>query len=95
MRFAVNSMVKKLTPVALPPGRLRLATKPSLTGSSLTPNTIGIVVVAALAASRECCGGRAGRGDHAYSTANEIGRQLWQAIISTFRYSIATFWPSM
>src|SRR5215472_8584751 len=51
MRFAVNSMVKKLTPVALPPGRLRLATKPSLTGSSLTPNTIGIVVVAALAAS--------------------------------------------
>src|SRR5262249_3728023 len=38
--------------------------------------------------SRECSGGRAGRGDHAYSTANEIGRQLWQAIISAFRPAI-------
>ena len=42
---------KKLIPVALPPGRARLVTRPSLTGSSLTPKTIGIVVVAALAAS--------------------------------------------
>src|SRR5215831_5924937 len=42
---------KKLTPVALPPGRLRLATTPSLTGSPVAPNTIGIVVVTALAAS--------------------------------------------
>jgi hypothetical protein len=33
-----------------PPGRARLATRPSLTGSSPTPNTIGIVAVAALAA---------------------------------------------
>jgi hypothetical protein len=32
------------------PGRARLATRPSLTGSSTTPNTIGIVAVAALAA---------------------------------------------
>src|SRR5262249_23538123 len=35
-RFAVNSPVKKLTPVRLPPGRARLATRPSLTGSSAT-----------------------------------------------------------
>jgi ABC transporter substrate binding protein len=35
-RFAVNSPVKKLTPVKLPPGRARLATRPSLTGSSAT-----------------------------------------------------------
>ena len=41
---------KRLMPVALPPGRARLATRPSLTGSSPTPNTIGIVAVAALAA---------------------------------------------
>jgi putative ABC transport system substrate-binding protein len=40
----------RLTPVALPPGRARLATRPSLTGSSPTPKTIGIVAVAALAA---------------------------------------------
>jgi hypothetical protein len=31
--------------------RARLATRPSFTGSSPTPNTIGIVVVAVLAAS--------------------------------------------
>src|SRR5262249_50715281 len=38
-------------PVTLPPGRARLATRPRLTGSSAMPNRIGIVVVAALAAS--------------------------------------------
>jgi hypothetical protein len=37
-------------PVALPPGRATLATRPSLTASSPTPNTIGITAVAALAA---------------------------------------------
>jgi hypothetical protein len=35
--------------VTLPPGRLRLATRPSLTGSPPLAKTIGIVVVAALA----------------------------------------------
>src|SRR5262249_8726163 len=39
------------TPVALPPVRARLATRPSLTGSSATPKIMGIVVVAALAAN--------------------------------------------
>jgi hypothetical protein len=39
------------TPVRLPPGRARLATRPSLTGSSPEMNTMGIVVVAALAAN--------------------------------------------
>jgi hypothetical protein len=39
------------TPVALPPGRLRLATMPSWTGSPAVINTMGIVVVAAFAAS--------------------------------------------
>jgi hypothetical protein len=36
---------------ALPPGRLKLATNPSLTGSSPVPKMIGIVVVAAIAAT--------------------------------------------
>src|SRR5262245_64208564 len=44
-RFAVNSPINKLTPVKLPPGRARLATRPSFTGSSGTVNTIGIVTV--------------------------------------------------
>ena len=42
---------KQLTPVKLPPGRARLVTRPSLTGSSGTRKTIGIVGVAALAAN--------------------------------------------
>jgi hypothetical protein len=38
-----------VTPVTLPPGRLKLATRPSLTGSPPLAKTIGIVAVAALA----------------------------------------------
>ena len=53
---------KKLTPVRLPPGRLRLATRPSWTGSPPVAKTIGIVVVAALAAS---AGEGCSRDDHA------------------------------
>jgi Adenylylsulphate kinase len=39
--LATTSAEKLLMPVALPPGRARLATRPSLTGSSAAPNTIG------------------------------------------------------
>ena len=52
-RFADTSVVKILFPVRLPPGRARLATRPSLTGSSGLTKTMGIVVVAALAANAE------------------------------------------
>jgi hypothetical protein len=51
--FAARSTDMKLTPVTLPPGRLRLATRPSLTGSPPVTKTIGTVVGAALAASAE------------------------------------------
>src|SRR5262249_40089902 len=47
--FAPSSAVTNATPVTLLPGRLRLATRPSLTGSAPLAKTIGIVVVAALA----------------------------------------------
>src|SRR5262245_49335506 len=50
-RFAVNSPMRKLMPVKLAPGRPRLDTRPSLTGSSPTMKTMGIVAVAALAAN--------------------------------------------
>ena len=43
----------KLTPVAFPPGRLRLETKPSITGSPPVTNTIGTVVFADFAASAD------------------------------------------
>src|SRR5215475_7089839 len=49
--FDPSSAIKKFTPVALPPGRLWLATRPYGTGSSVTPKTMGIVKVAALAAN--------------------------------------------
>ena len=76
--MATTSWTKKLMPVALPPGRARLATRPSLTGSSPTPKTIGIVAVAALAASAAA---GAGRGDHGHLSADQIGHQCRQAIV--------------
>src|SRR5262245_12302769 len=51
-RFAVNSVARKLIPVALPPGCAMLATRPILTGSSLTEKTIGMVLLALLAAKQ-------------------------------------------
>jgi hypothetical protein len=50
-RFGPTSAVKLVTPVRLPPGRARLGTSPTATGSPPAKNTIGIVVVAAFAAS--------------------------------------------
>ena len=75
-RFAANS-AEKIDPVRLPPGRARLATRPSLTGSSLTMKTMGIVVVAALAAN---AAGASDRDDHGDLSANQFGRQLRQPI---------------
>ena len=40
-------------PVALPPGRAKLTTRPRATGPLVTPNTIGMFVVAAFAARAE------------------------------------------
>ena len=72
-RFAINSPLRKLIPVRLPLGRAKLATSPLFTGSSAAMKTIGIGMVAALAASvaiRKC-------DDHRNLAANQIGRQLW------------------
>src|SRR5262249_14404602 len=49
-RFGPSSTFKMLMPVTLPPGRLRLVTSPSSTGSNPAVNTIGIVAVVAFAA---------------------------------------------
>jgi hypothetical protein len=43
--------VAVIKPVMLPPGRLKLATKPDLTGSLLVLIRMGVVEVAALAAN--------------------------------------------
>src|SRR6516162_6495154 len=76
-RFAVNSPLKRLIPVRLLPGRARLGTRPSLTGSSPTMKTMGIVVVAALAASPELV---LSARDHGDLSTNQFGRQLRQSI---------------
>ena len=45
-----SSALRKVIPVTVPPGLLRLVTRPYRTGSSATAKTIGIVEVAAFAA---------------------------------------------
>ena len=51
-RFAAGVAIwKNTTPVILPPGRARLATRPYRTGSSPLTNTIGVLAAPALAAS--------------------------------------------
>src|SRR5262245_45747828 len=50
-RFGSRSKINEVTPVMLPPGRLRLGTRPLLTGSLPLRETIGMVAVAVLAAS--------------------------------------------
>ena len=52
-RFGANATVIMVMPVTLPPGRLRLATRPNVTGSPALTKTIGIVDVAAFAARPE------------------------------------------
>ena len=48
--FPAHAVFERVKPVALPPGRAKLATKPAPTGSVTTTNTIGTVRVA-------CCNG--------------------------------------
>jgi hypothetical protein len=48
--------VKKVDPVTFPPGRLRLAARPSSTGSEPNATTIGIVEVAAFDIERFAAG---------------------------------------
>ena len=50
-RFASRPAVNIYTPVMLPPGRLRLVTRPISTGSLPTENTIGIVGFARFASN--------------------------------------------
>jgi hypothetical protein len=51
--FAPTSTLRLVTPVRLLPGRFRLATSPTATGSNPISKTIGIVAVAAFAATAE------------------------------------------
>src|SRR5262245_3106141 len=91
--FPTNSPARLATPVALPPGRLKLATSPSLTGSTATLKTIGILFVAAIAA---CAA------EPLKATITATGRPTSSAAISgnrsyrpsAQRNAMCTFWPS-
>src|SRR5262245_8769915 len=85
---------EKIDPGQVPPGRARLATRPSLTGSSPTPKTIGIVVVAALAASAAALPAGVAitaTRRRARSAISAGRRSNWP---SSHWYSTVTFWPS-
>src|SRR5262245_46385772 len=78
-RLVTAAVPNRVIPVILPPGRLRLATRPSLTGSPLAVNTIGIVWVAALLRRRfaTSCG------DYGDLSAYKLGCHLGISIVVT------------
>ena len=82
----------QLMPVRLPPGRARLATRPNLPGSSPPTKTIGIVVVAALAANAEVPTVAITATRRRTRSATSAGSRSVR--LSAQRYSIATFSPS-
>ena len=93
-RRTVCSAGRKI-PVKLPPGLARLATSPSLTGSWATVNTMGIVLVSALAANAGVeppSGTITATGRRTNSAASTDNRSI---LLSAQRYSIAAFSPSM
>jgi hypothetical protein len=65
---------EKIDPCRVAAGPGRLATRPSLTGSSGTPKTMGIVVVAAFRCNTS------GPGDYGDLPMNQFSRQLRQSI---------------
>jgi len=93
-RFAPSVLTINVTPVTLPPGRLRLETRPRSTGSAPVAKTIGMVVVAALAAT--AAGGEratiASTRSDTRSAAN-AGKRSKRA--SAERYLIARLRPSI
>ena len=91
--FGPSAPVMEMTPVTLPPGRLRLATSPTLTGSTPVLKTTGIVVVAALAASDPCAlpGVAMTATRRRTKSAASSGNRSYSFCAQ--RYSIATLWP--
>src|SRR5262249_30721733 len=70
--FDPSSATKKFTPVALPPGRLWLATRPNGTGSLLTPKDNGDCHGCRLGRQRDKLA--SSRGDHVDPLANQLSR---------------------
>ena len=75
--FVFSSVDKVESPVTLPPGRARLATRPAPTGSPALTITMGMVVVALLAANAD---GRPCDHDQINLKTNQVRRKLRQAL---------------
>ena len=76
--LVLSSVDKLESPVTLPPGRARLATKPEPTGSPTLVITMGMVVVAFFAANAGC---RPCDHDQINLETNQVRRKLRQALI--------------
>jgi hypothetical protein len=91
-RLVPSSLVMKTTPVKLAPGRLRLATRPSRTGSLPVANTTGVAVAAALAARAPAVLATITAAFRLIKSANRSGSRSSRP--SAQRCSIATLRPS-
>src|SRR5262245_12799832 len=80
IRLVTSSAARKLTPVRLPPGRARLATRPSRTGSSETMKMIDIVLVVALAADAAASPPR--RDNHVDASTHQVSPKCRQPVES-------------
>src|SRR5262249_2907580 len=78
-RFVSISSVIMAMPVMFPPGRLRLVTRPSWLGSAPRLKTMGMVDVAAFAATT--AGAPPDRNDRCNAAADQVGRERRQPII--------------
>jgi hypothetical protein len=94
IRFAIQSPGAYVArPVMLPPGRDRLCTRPSATGSYTATNTIGMLAVADFRATAVCGLLAMSRsGLRATSSAAKAGRRSWEW---AKRYSMIRFIPSI
>ena len=81
-RLALSSGAINEVPVALPPGRARLATKPTPTGSLLAPRTMGMVICGLLGRKSGGCSG--GHNDIDLPL-HKVGREILQMFVITFR----------
>jgi hypothetical protein len=92
--LALSSKPTLTMPVTLPPGRLRLGTRPACTGSAPVANTTGIVVDADLAAMADAMlpgTAMTATRRRTKSATNSGSRSL---SFCPKRYSIATLRPS-
>src|SRR5262245_24353364 len=85
-RFGSKSEVYKATPVALPPGRLRLVTRPSPIGLGPTMKRTGMVAVASFAALADTV--PPGRHDQGHPPVYQVGCQPRQPRKLTLRPTV-------